>query len=221
MTDQERAGAETPAKRIGVLLTDDHTIFRQGLAALLAAEKDIEVIGEASTGTEAVEMTARLHPSVVIMDIALPDVSGLVASRLILDRDPEAHIIILSMSADEEFVSNAMDLGIKGYLVKQTAAHELITAIREINKGNAFFSPSVSRVIVELHRQTREENILTMREREILRMVAQGKTSKDISTLLCLSPKSVERERQHIMEKLDLHDAVSLTRYAIAKGITT
>jgi len=214
-------GSGAAVMPIRVLLADDHTIFRQGLAALLAAEKDIAVVGEASTGKEAVEMTVRLKPSVVIMDITMPDVSGLVAARQILERDAPTRIIILSMSDDEEFVSHAMDLGIRGYLVKQTAAHELITAIREINKGNAFFSPSVSKVIVELHRQNREENILTMREREILRMVAQGKTSREISAVLCLSAKTVERERQHIMDKLNLHDAVSLTRYAIAKGITT
>ncbi len=205
--------------KIGVLLADDHTIFRQGLKALLSAEPDITVVGEAATGNDALELARDLRPSIVIMDITMPEMNGLQAAARIHECDPSIGLIILSMSDDVECVTHAIQAGVRGYLVKQTASSELIFAIREIKKGNAYFSPTVSKAILQIRGATPLEPVLTLREREILQCISIGQTNSQISSTLCLSTKTIEKYRQQIMNKLDLHDAITLTRYAILKGI--
>ncbi len=206
---------------ITVLLADDHTIFREGLCALLKNEEGITVIGEAATGAEAFASAIALQPSVIVMDITLPDYSGLRASEEILAKDPTAKIIVLSMSGDREFVTRAVEKGVKGYLIKQTAANELIRAIREVAGGNAYFSPSVALTIAESYRRaaTTANVRLSAKEREILGMIASGKTSKEIAVILCVGKKTVAKHRQQIMNKLDIHDIAGLTRYVIEKKL--
>jgi len=206
---------------ITILLADDHTIFRQGLTSLLRDEQDMRVVGEAGTSTEAVHLAHTLKPAIIVLDITMPDYNGLRAAHKILEQDPSIGIIILSMSADEEFVTQAISVGVKGYLIKQTAASELIIAIREVHRGNAFLSPAISRILVDTHRKgiAKKSFFLTVREKEILELVAAGKTSKEIADNLCISARTVHKHRQQIMEKLDIHDIASLTRYAMEKGM--
>ncbi len=207
--------------KIRVLIVDDHTIVRQGLKALLDMEKDIEVVGEAGTGKEAIEKSVGLRPSVVLMDISMPDSNGLQASAQIIHLLPDIKVIILSMTADRDLVAHALDIGIRGYLVKQTASSELLTAIREVEKGNAFFSPSVTKILLEIKIGHTLGPSLTSREREVLQLIADGKTNKEIADLLTISPKTVEKHRQQIMDKLNRHDVVSLVNYAREHGMVT
>ena len=210
---------------IRVLLADDHRILREGLKALLKGEKDIQLVGEASTGVEAVSRSVELCPSIVILDITMPGLNGLQATSQIISRVPTARVIILSMTCEEEFVMQAIDAGASGYLVKDTAPGELITAIREVQNGNAFFSPAVSKILLE--RQKKREAFhgkpipedLTHRERDVLQMLCDGFTSKEISDRLAIGVKSVEKLRQQMMDKLGIHDLALLVRYAIRTGI--
>ena len=216
------------AKTITVLLVDDHTIVREGLRALLDGESDIEIIGEAENGQQAVTIAKNLRPAVIVMDIAMPLLNGLQATRMIKKELPQAKIIILSMYTDGEFVSQVIRNGASGYLVKQTAASDLLKAIREVRQGNAYFSPSISRMIVERITQSMIEGhdsqpilLLTSREIEILQLITEGLSNKDISLQLDISVKTVEKHREHIMTKLDIHDVAGLTRYALSRGIIT
>lgn len=204
-------------EKIRVVLADDHTFFREGLKVLLENQPDMEVVGEAGSGMKALELANELEPSIIIMDITMPDLNGLQASGLILRSHPKIKIIILSMWEDVTYVKQAVDLGIRGYVVKQTAGRELIHAIRSVVAGEGYFSPSVTKVLLEKRDQPGEVS-LTFREKEVLQLVAEGKTSKEISTALMMGIKTVERCRQQIMAKLDIHDVASLTRYAVAKG---
>lgn len=206
--------------KIRILLADDHTILRQGLRALLEHEADIEVIAETATGEETVELTMRLKPSIVVLDIGMADLNGFQAAGKILEGIPIQKIIILSMTETEEFVLHALQLGVCGYLVKQTAATELLRAIREVEKGNAFFSPSVARRIVDMQKRSPQEPVLSIREREILEMVAEGKSNKVIADILCVSIKTVQKHRQQLMNRLNIHEIAGLTKYALAKGLT-
>jgi DNA-binding NarL/FixJ family response regulator len=207
------------SEKIRVLIADDHVIFRKGLSTLLQDEADIEVVGEAATGLEAVELAEKLMPSVVLMDITMPGMDGLHAASQIRKNHHKIRIIIISVSSDEEFVMQAIELGVNGYLVKQTAAGDVITAIREVCKGNAFLSPSVSKVFMESHNHPGgRDTLLTLRERDVLRVVVEGRTNREISAILCISVKTVEKYRQQIMDKLDIHDVAGLTRFAISKG---
>lgn len=214
-------GDKNAMEVITVLLVDDHKIFRQGLRALLKEEKDIRVVGEAGTGAEAVQLAEKLVPSVIVMDITMPDFSGLHAAHRLLDRNPGMKVIVLSMTGEEEFVRQAISAGVRGYLIKQTAASELISAIRQVSKGNAVYSPPISRLIEATPRvKPKKKPVqLTLREREILQLVAMGKTSNEIGATLCISTKTVHKHRQQLMERLGLHNAASLIRYAISKGI--
>lgn len=208
-------------KKIKIILADDHTIFREGLRALLENEHDIEIIGETSNGANAVELAREKKPDVIVMDITMPELNGLLATSKIKSFRPETGVVILTMSEDEELVEQAIQAGVNGYLVKETASSDLLAAIREVNKGNAFFSPSVSKVLL-----AKKQNILTpgsvpqltFREKEVLQLIAGSKTNKEIGVLLNISPKTVDGHRQQIMEKLDIHDIAGLTRYAIQKG---
>ncbi len=209
------------AKNISIILADDHTIFRQGLRALLEDENDIEIIGEASTGSDVIELARIKHPDVIVMDIKMPVFNGLQATSKIKSFRPETGVIILSMYEDEELVEQAIQAGVNGYLIKETAAGDLLTAIREVKKGNAFFSPSVSRVLLEKKQNKPGDGAtpqLTFREKEVLQFIAASKTNKEIGILLNISPKTVDKHRQQIMEKLDIHDVAGLTRYAMTKG---
>ena len=213
-------------QKITVLLADDHTVVRQGLRALLEAEEDITVVGEAENGRQAVQMAKRLQPEVVVMDIAMPQLNGLEATRQITKESPKSHVLILSSYSDDEYVQQLTDAGASGYLVKQTAANDLVTAIREAKKGNAFFSPAISKRLLEHYRSSihrpsdqKKPTKLTPRELEVLQLVAEGYANKQIAAELFISVKTVEKHRQQLMHKLDIHDIAGLTRYAIAKGI--
>src|SRR6266436_3134749 len=212
---------------ISVLLVDDHNIVRQGLKALLAAEGDITVAAEAQTGREAVQLAAKLHPEVVVMDLAMPLLNGWEATRQILKVAPSAKILILSTYDSEEHVQQAIGAGAAAYLIKQTAAADLVKAIREVRKGNAYFSPPIAQ---RLREQTclslagtnnpKASNVeLTSREAEVLQLIAEGFANKQIAAELGLSVKTVEKHRQQVMNKLDIHDTAGLVRHAAAKGI--
>ena len=215
------------AKHITVLLAEDHMVVREGLRSLLAAEPDIAVIGEAATGRQAVSMTLKLRPDVVIMDIAMPLLNGVEATRQIRQANPKARILILSAHGDEAYVEGVTALGATGYLIKQTSAHLLSEAIREIHKGNTYYSPTITRRLnqrktLSLDRkgQVRPHgNRLSPREAEVLQLVAEGKANKQIAAELDISVKTVEKHRDHLMHKLDLHDTAGITRYAIQSGI--
>jgi len=213
-------------EKITVILADDHTVVRQGLRALLEAEEDMCVIGEAENGRQAVQMTKRLRPDVVVMDIAMPLLNGLEATRQVSRESPKSKVLILSSYSDDEYVQQLTDAGAAGYLVKQTAAQDLVTAIREAKKGNAFFSPTISKRLLEHFRSSigkppgeKKSPKLTPRELEVLQLIAEGYANKQIAGELFISIKTVEKHRQQLMNKLDIHDVAGLTRYAMAKGV--
>jgi DNA-binding NarL/FixJ family response regulator len=214
-------------KQIKVLLAEDHTVVRQGLRVLLEAEQDFTVVAEAETGREAVQLTVKLLPDVVVMDICMPSLNGLEATRQIMKEAPATKVLILSSYSDDEYVHRLTEAGASGYLLKQTAANELIKAIRETCKGNAFFSPAISKRLLERYRESflrgapiqKRADLLTSREAEVLQLIAEGKPNKLIASELCISIKTVEKHRQQVMNKLNIHDIAGLTRYAINKGI--
>jgi DNA-binding NarL/FixJ family response regulator len=207
--------------KIRVLFVDDHPIVRKGLVSLMNGEKDILVVGEASDGDEAIKMARQCNPTIIIMDIAMPNKNGLFATSAILKENPNLKVIVLSMSDAPDSVKLAIQAGVSGYIVKQSVTSELLSAIREVHKGNAFFSPSVARVFLSPQASKEEkEKDLTLREREVLELITSGKSNKEISTYLEISVKTVEKYRQQIMDKLDIHEVVSLTKFAISKGIS-
>src|SRR6478736_5348657 len=207
-----------------VLLVDDHTIVRQGLKALLSSEKNITIVGEAQTGREAVESASQLRPSVVIMDLAMPRLNGAEATRQILKTAPSAKVIVLSTYGDDEHVQQALAAGAAAYLLKQTAAEDVVDSIREVTKGNAYFSPAIAKRLREQTLQPddapRTPDIeLTQREAEVLQLIAEGYANKQIAAELNLSVKTVEKHRQQVMQKLNIHNIAGLVRHAAAKGI--
>ena len=216
-----------PVKKITILLADDHMVVRQGLRALLNTEEDLEVVGEAETGREAVDMARQLQPNIVLMDIVMPSLNGLEAARQISKQTPASKVLILSSYGDDEYVQRVNEVGAQGYLVKQSAADELIKAIHEVQKGRKAFSPSIAG---RTHTSTglfgdrkaaesAQANHLTPREAESLQLIAEGKTNKEIAAELGISAKTVEKHRQQVMNKLRIHDVAGLTRYALSKGI--
>jgi len=210
-----------------VLLAEDHTIVRKGLRSLLDKETGIKVVEEAEDGREAILKTEELHPDVVVMDIAMPGLNGLEATRQIKKRFPDIKIIILTMHANEEYILQSLKAGASGYLVKKAAPVELISAINAVHKGNSFLSPSISRMVIDEYIRRSKEisegeegfEQLTVREREVLQLIAEGRKTREIAELLYISIKTVETHRAHIMNKLDIHSTAELTRYAIRKGI--
>jgi len=213
-------------KKISVLLVDDHTVVRQGLRALLKAEEDIEVVGEAENGRIAVQFVRKSPPDVVIMDVAMPLLNGLEATRQILKAVPTTKVLVLTSYGDDDCVQQLTEAGVSGYLIKQTAANELVKAIREIRKGNAFFSPTIAKRLRDQCReafangQPVKKNIeLTSRESEVLQLIAEGFSNKQIAVELTISIKTVEKHRQQVMNKLNIHDVAGLTRYALSKGL--
>jgi len=212
--------------KIRVLLVDDHTILREGVRALLSVEPDIEVVGEASDGLEAVERVPKLHPDVVIMDMVMPRMNGLEATRQIKKRNPEVRILILSMYDDDEYVLQIIQAGASGYVLKRVATEDLVNAIREVHKGSSFLYPPIAAKLIEDYvRRVKGTGAvetgepLTAREREVLGLIAEGHTNQAIADILTVSKKTVESHRANIMRKLDLHDVTELVKYAIRKGM--
>ena len=212
---------------ISVLLADDHNIVRHGLKALLIAEGDIQVVAEAQNGREAVQLAAKLFPEIVVMDLAMPLLNGWEATRQIVKAVPSARIVVLSTYGDDEHVQQAIAAGAAAYLLKQTAAADLVKAIREVKKGNAYFSPAIAKRLREQSCKSPEdlENVraaepdLTPREAEVLQLIAEGFANKQIAGELGLSVKTVEKHRQQVMHKLKIHDIAGLVRHAAEKGI--
>ena len=214
-------------KKIPVLLAEDHLIVREGFRSLLKGEADIELVGEAENGRLAVQLAKRLRPAVVVMDIAMPLLNGLEAARQIMESLPATKIIMLSAHSDDAYIEQATTAGAVGYLIKQTSSHDLCKAIREVNKGNTFFSPAIGKHLKHQYEKSaarpglskkRSAN-LSSREVEVLQLIAEGKPNKETAHELGLSIKTVEKHRQHLMEKLDIHDTAGLTRYAISSGV--
>lgn len=212
---------------ITVMLADDHTIVREGLRMLLEAENDIHVVGEASTGRQALTMALKLRPALIIMDIAMPLLNGLEATRQFRHAIPGTKVLILSAHSEDAYVERMKALGASGYLIKQTSADQLCKAVREVHKGNTFFSPSIAkRADKRLHASLNRKGLpkanaarLSARESEVLQMIAEGGGNKQIASELGISLKTAEKHREHLMQKLDIHDTASLTRYAISAGI--
>lgn len=213
--------------RISILLADDHAVVREGLRKLLESESDIDIVGEAQTGRQAVALAKTLHPAVVLMDIALPLLNGLEATRQIRQAVPNIRVLILSAHSDDAYVEQAIAFGAAGFLLKHASSHELSRAIRRTYQGETVFSPIIAK---RLQRQQQESldsrglskadtGRLSSREMEVLQRIAEGGANKQIAADLGISIKTVEKHRDHLMKKLDIHDTASLTRYAIAAGI--
>jgi DNA-binding NarL/FixJ family response regulator len=214
--------------KIRVLLADDHTVMRQGIRALLEKQKDIEVVAEASNGREAVQMAKTSCPDIVVMDIGMPDLNGIEATRQILsDCGPKGtKVLALSMHADRRFVAGMLGAGASGYMLKDAAFDELAAAIRAVSKGAIYLSPQITDVVVDDYAKRivdGDQSVFSMlsdREREVLQLIAEGQTTKQIATHLHVSVKTIETHRQKIMEKLDVHSVAELTKYAIREGLT-
>lgn len=209
-----------------VLIAEDHTIVRQGLSALINRQPDMRVVGEAQDGKEAVEKTKELCPDVVLMDIAMKHMNGLEATARIKKMVPEVKVLVLTMYENEEYIFQILRVGASGYLLKEAPMTELVAAIKAVNKGESYLSPSISKKVIEDYIRRAEmgeksgiDDILSDREREILQLIAEGHTYDGIASILCISKKTVETHRANIMEKLNIHDKVGLVKYAIRKGL--
>jgi DNA-binding NarL/FixJ family response regulator len=213
--------------QITVLLADDHAIVRQGLCALLNSDGHFRMVGQARTGREAVEMANTHRPDVILMDIAMPVLNGLEATKQILAANPAAKVVILSAHSDDEYIHRMRTAGVAGFLEKQTSAEILTKALREVAKGNTFFSPTIAKRLLDQENTPRDRNgqlkasgaRLTSRESEVLQLVAEGSANKQVAAQLGISIKTVEKHRQNLMDKLNIHDLATLTRYAIAAGV--
>ena len=210
-----------PSKRIRILLADDHGVVRNGFRMILAAQDDMEVVGEAANGREAVESAARLQPDIAIMDVTMPQLNGIEATRRITDVAPKTRVLALSMHKDAVYVREILRAGAKGYLLKDSGEGDLLTAVRAIARGEGFLSPGVSDAVLVDYRKhvTDSIDLLTSREREVLQWVAEGKTNKEVAAALNLSVYTVEAHRGRIMEKLNLHSGGELVRFAIRHGL--
>jgi two-component system, NarL family, response regulator NreC len=211
---------------IRILLADDHTVMRAGLRLLLERHENFEVIGEAADGREAVEIAAEQKPAVVVMDVAMPHLNGVEAARQILSRNPDIAIVMLSMHSDESYVLRSLKAGARAYLLKDSAEADLISAIQAIIEGRSFFSPGVRALLKEDYIYRLQKfgaddtyELLTAREREVLQLVAEGRSNKEVASLLGLSLYTVETHRTHILQKLNLHSVPELILYAVRKGI--
>ena len=212
--------------KIRVLLTDDHTLFRQGIRTLLSAELDMEVVGEAGNASDAVNLARQVRPDMVLMDIGMAGMSSFEAARQIRKERPEARVVFLSMYDDEDYLAECVDLGASGYILKDSPIDQLVTAIREVNRGGSYLSPRLlSRLVDDFRLQGRGParqprfGTLTKRELEILKMLAEGKSVKEIATGFELSVKTVEAHKFNLMRKLDIHNKAQLVQYAIQKKV--
>jgi two-component system response regulator NreC len=212
--------------RIRILLADDHTVVRDGLRALLEKQPDMTVIGEAADGHDSVRMAEEQLPDVVVMDIAMPNMNGIEATRRILASNPQTGVVILSMHQDESYVLRSLKAGARGYLLKDSLRSDVIEAVRSVSQGRSFLTKKVSRLLQEDYIRQMERrgiddsyDLLTGREREILQLVAEGRTNKEVATMLNISLTTVETHRTHILQKLGLHSIPELILYAVRKGI--
>lgn len=206
---------------IRILLADDHTIVREGLRALLARESDLQVVAEAGDGREALRLAQQTRPDVAVLDLSMPLLNGLEAARQMADRERGPHPILLTMHAEDRYVLEAIRAGVRGYVLKKQAGADLVRAIREVAAGSVYLSPGISAVVADALRSSIRlpEESLSVREREVLQLVAEGKTTKEISAILGTSVKTADAHRTRLMQKLDIHDIAGLTRYAIRHGI--
>ena len=216
--------------KIRVLLADDHTLVRSGIATLLQSSKDIQIVGEAEDGDEAIRKTGELQPDVVVIDLSMPKLSGIEATKILKRKYPDTKVLVLTMHENEEYVFQILKSGASGYVLKSAGKEELSAAIRAAAKGEKFFSPRISQLMAEgyVRRVDQEaggsqqpEVPLTRREREILSLVVRGMTNQQIADQLYISPRTVDTHRTNIMQKLDIHDVANLVRYAMEHGITS
>lgn len=214
--------------RISVLIVEDHTMVREGLVMMLEIEPDLKVVGQAKNGREAVAMAITLCPAVVLMDIAMPGLNGLDATRQMIKAQPTCRIVVLTAHCDDAYVRSAVDSGAVGFLVKQDSANDVCRAIREVNGGGIYYSTSIAKRFTRINLKTsdrsgkskeKKANLLTSREVEVLQLIAEGKANKETAGELGISIKTVEKHRGSLMCKLDIHDTAGLTRHAIAAGI--
>ena len=211
---------------VRILLADDHTVMRNGLRLLLERQPNLQVVGEAADGRQAVALCETVNPDVVVMDIAMPNLNGIEAARQIVNHNPRTAIAILSMHSDESYVIRALKAGARAYLLKDSAEADLLAAVRALTEGKSFFSPAISKILVEDYMRQLESRgvedtyeLLTNREREILQLLAEGRTNKEVANMLNLSLYTVETHRTHILQKLNLHSVPELILYAVRKGI--
>ena len=213
-------------KKLRILLADDHIVMRTGLRALLERQPNLEVVGESENGREAIELVASLKPDVVVMDVGMPVLNGIEATKTIVTQHPTTAVVILSMYVDESYIMRALKAGARGYLLKDSAPADLIGAIQAVSQNKSFFSPKVSRILAEDYVRVLKQkgavdsyDLLTSREREILQLIAEGKANKEVAAALNISPYTVETHRSHILEKLNLHNPAELILYAVRKGL--
>jgi len=208
-------------KRIRILLADDHAVVRQGFKMILSAQPDMEIVGEAGNGRQAVEQAEELKPDVVVMDVAMPELNGIEATRRLASSAPHARVLALSMHKDSVYVREILRAGARGYLLKDSGAADLLQAVRAVASGEGYLSPAVSDAVLDDYRRhvTNPIDLLTSREREVLQMLAEGKTNKEIATVLNLSVYTVDAHRGRIMEKLNLHSINDLVRFAVRNGL--
>jgi len=210
-----------------ILLVDDHGIVRQGLKALLEQQKDMKVAGQANDGQTAIELVEKLRPDIVIMDVTMPNLNGIDATRQIVQQFPQVKVIGLSIHSGRRFVANMLKAGALGYIVKECLFDELIKAVRTVAEGSVYLSPDVEEVVVDdyvKHLQkvpNSRARTLKSRERQVLQLMAEGKTTKQIALELHVSPKTIESDRRQIMEKLDIHSIAELTKFAVREGMTS
>lgn len=213
-------------KKLRILLADDHVVMRTGLRALLERQPNLEVVGESENGRDAVKLVESTSPDVVVMDVGMPILNGIEATRMIVAERPNVAVVILSMHADESYVMRALKAGARGYLLKDSAPADLLGAIQAVSQSKSFFSPKVSKILAEDYVRILKQkggvdsyDLLTAREREILQLLVEGKANKEVATTLNISPYTVETHRKHILEKLNLHTPAELILYAVRKGI--
>jgi two-component system response regulator NreC len=206
---------------IRILLADDHVLVRQGFKLILSEQADMEIVGEAANGREAVEQAEKLQPDIVIMDVTMPELNGIEATRRITAAAPRSRVLALSMHKDAVYVREILRAGARGYLLKDSADADLIAAVRAVAKGEGYLSPAISDAVLTDYRKhvTDPLDLLTTREREVLQMIAEGKTNKEIATTLNLSVYTVEAHRGRVMEKLNLHSTGELVRFALRSGL--
>ena len=208
-------------KRIRILLADDHPVVRRGFQMILAEQSDMEIVGEAGNGREALELAAKLKPDVVVMDVAMPELNGIEARRRMAESAPHARVLALSMHKDSVYVRETLRAGARGYLLKDSVAADLVSAVRAVAAGEGYLSPAVSDAVLDDYRRhvTNPIDLLTSREREVLQMLAEGKTNKEIAGVLNLSVYTVDAHRGRIMEKLNVHSINELVRFAVRNGL--
>jgi DNA-binding NarL/FixJ family response regulator len=205
---------------VRIVLADDHVLVRQGLKSLLEREK-FQVVAEASDGQEAVRLTETHHPDICVIDISMPTLNGIDAARALVRSCPRTKCILLTQHEEDQYIREALEAGVKGYVLKNQVAGELILAIQRVSRGEFYLSPGISRVVVEAYRSKSERpaDPLTARERQVLQLIAEGKSTKDAASLLSISVKTAESHRMRLMQKLDIHETATLVRYAVRRGL--